>query len=370
MMVLRDITSVMETTSVGSSTNQLPVDVNLPEFAKGMETATKDSVQIQRCVDQLSTPSIAQTIVFFTLSIITVSLNMLLIVVVLKTEKLRKKTNYIIISMAGADLLVGLVSEPIWGLALWVDDEDQKYLTAAKFVVHFSLMSSVSHVLVVTLERTIAVLKPLHYRFWVTCARLRITIACTWLWSFFVAALHPFIWSHYSYYLFIVWTGFTVLVFVAVLHCVMLLALKNATNELKQFSSNTTLYYRNEETTETSAVRNARLRERRRTKLVTIITLVFAICVLPSVVAETLCYNDAITHIIKNFINLIFFLNSFMNPFIFLFREARFRSAVKRICCCTPQPTNTNGSRDNLRLHSTRSDTSETSFGTINILPR
>ena len=29
--------------------------------------------------------------------------------------------------MAGADLLVGLVSEPIWGLALWVDDEDQKY---------------------------------------------------------------------------------------------------------------------------------------------------------------------------------------------------------------------------------------------------
>ena len=82
-----------------------------------------------------------------------------------QTEKLRKKTNYIIISMAGADLLVGLLSEPIWGLALWVDDEDQKYLTAAKFVVHFSLMSSVSHVLVVTLERTIAVLKPLYYRF-------------------------------------------------------------------------------------------------------------------------------------------------------------------------------------------------------------
>ena len=150
----------------------------------------------------------------------------------------------------------------------------------------------------------------------------------------------------------------------------MLLALKNATNELKQFSSNTTLYYRNEEPTESSAVRNARLRERRRTKLVFIITLLFAICVLPSVVAETLCYNDAITHIIKNFINLIFFLNSFMNPLIFLFREAKFRRAVKRICCCTPQPTNTNGKRDNLRLHSTRSDTSETSFGTINILPR
>ena len=115
------------------------MDVNLPEFAKGMETTTKGSVQIQRCVDQLSTPSIVQTIVFLTLSLITVSLNMLLIVVVLKTQKLRRKTNYIIISMAGADLLVGLVSEPIWGLALWVDDEDQKYLTAAKFVVHFSL---------------------------------------------------------------------------------------------------------------------------------------------------------------------------------------------------------------------------------------
>ena len=360
----------METTSMGSSATSLPVDFNLPEFGNVMETTTNDSVQIRRCADdQLSTPSIHQTIVFFTLSIITVSLNMLLIVVILKTEKLRKKTNYIIVSMAGADLLVGLVSEPIWGLALWVDDEDQKYLTAAKFVVHFSLMSSVSHVLVVTLERTIAVLKPLHYRVWVTCARLRITIVCTWFWSLFAAAL-PFIWSHYSYYLFIVWTGFTVLVIVAVLHCLMLLSLKNATNALKKFSSNTTWYYRNEGLTESSAVRNARLRERKRTKLVTIITLVFAICVLPSVVSETLCYIDVITQTIKNSINLMFFLNSFMNPIIFEFREARFRSAVKRICCCTPQPTNTNGSRDNLRLHPTRSDTSQTSFGTINVLPK
>ena len=367
-MVLRNL--AIETTSMGSSVNSLPVDFNLPEFDSVMETTANDSVEIRRCADdQLSTPSITQTIIFFTLSIITVSLNMTLIVVVLKTKKLRKNTNYIIVSMAGADLLVGLVSEPIWGFALWVDDHDQKYLTAAKFVVHFSLMSSVSHVLVVTLERTIAVLKPIHYRSWVTCARLRRTIACTWFWSFFAAALH-FIWSHYSYYLFIVWTGFTVLVIVAVLHCLMLRSLKKATNALKTFSSNTTWYYRNEETMESSPVRRARLRERKRTKLVTIITLVFAICVLPSVVSETLCYIDVITQTIKNSINLMFFLNSFMNPIIFAFREARFRSAVKRICCCSPKSTNTNGSRDHLRLHYTRSDTSQTGFGTINILPQ
>lgn len=317
-----------------------------------------------RCVDdQVSTPSEYQTAIFFTLAFVTVTFNLFLIVVVLKTKNLRKKTNYIIVSMAGADLLVGLISEPLWGLALWV--EDKRYITTATFVVHFALMSSVAHLLIVTVERTVAVLKPLHYRAWVTCKRVQITVACTWLWSLFVASLHPFLWKSYSYYLFIVWTGFLVLVIVAILHCLMLRALRIATNELKKFSSNTTWYYRNQDQTETSAVRNARLREKRKTKLVSIITIVFAVCVLPSVASETMCFLNVITQVMKNSINLLFFLNSFMNPIIFAFREPKFRMALKTMCgCFTPksgglQSTTPTGSRDNLRLHPSRSDTSD-----------
>ena len=331
-----------------------------------METTMNDSVQILKCIDEhFSTPSYFQTIIFIVLSIITVSLNMLLIVVVLITEKLRKTTNYIIVSMTGADLLVGLVSEPIWALVLWVDGNT--YLTVAKFVVHFSLMSSVTHLLVLTLERTIAVLKPLHYRAWVTRAKLRITIACAWLWSLFAASLQ-FIWFGYSYYLFLVWTGFIVFVIVAVLNCVLLLSLKNYTNALRAFSS-----------TECPAVRNAKRREGRKTILVAIFTLLFAICVLPTVFSETLCYTNVITQKTKNFINLLFFLYPIINPIIFMIREKKFRSAVKpktlyvrlgslvkRICGCdTPQPITANGSRGNLRLHSTRSDTSEIYYESI-----
>ena len=351
----------MKMTSIGSSqdwsgsTPSAAMDF-YPGIMDNTET-TLENNSVLRCVDdQVSTPSIYQTVVFFALAFITVTSNLVFIVIVLKTKSLRKKTNYILVSMAGADLMVGLISEPIWGLALWVDDKDHKYLTTAKFVVHFSLMSSVSHLLVVTLERTRAVLIPSHYKSWVTCRRVQMTIACTWLWSLFVAALHPFVWSSYSYYLFIVWTGLLVLIFVAVLHCLMRKALKKATSALQELSSNST---------ESAAVRNARLRERRTTKLVTIITFVFAICVLPSVFSETLCYLDVITQVTKNFINLLFFLNSFINPIIFAIHQPKFRTAVKAMCGCQTPKSNltatpcTNGRGHNLRLNPSRPDTSD-----------
>ena len=352
-------------TSTGS--NQDLSDTT-PSTIMDMESTMENKTMAPSCVDdQVSTPSILQTGIFFALAFITVTLNLVFILAVLKTKRLRTKTNCILVSMAGADLLVGLISEPIWGLALWIDDEDHKYQTAAKFFAHFLLTSSVWHLLVVTLERTIAALKPLHYRPWVTCRRVQVTLAIIWLWSLFVAALHPFVWSRYSYYLFIVWTGFLVLVFMLVLHCMMLQGLKQATRSLQQFSSSTNRYDRNQEITELASVKNARLREKRKTKLVKVITLAFAICVSPSVVTETLCYVNAITQVVKNFINLLFFLNSFTKPIIFAICVKRFRKAVKAMCGCPSKLTtaSANGSRDTLQLPVSPSG-SDTSYFTFN----
>ncbi len=341
-----------------------------PDSASLLTVATSDhdhNTSVLRCSDaRVSTPSIRQSTIFFSVAFVTVTLNLALIVVVLRTKRLRRKTNFILVSMAAADLLVGLIGEPIWALALWVDDKDQKYLETAKFVVHFSLMSSVGHILVVSTERAIAVMKPLHYRAWVTCRRVQIVVLCVWIWSLFVAALHTTIWKSYSYYLFLVWTGFAVLAAMAVIHTLILRALKQATKALEEFSSNTVWYYRPEQqVTESEAVRNARLREKKKTKLVAIITLAFAICTLPSVVAETLCFTNVINQTVKNSISILFFVNSFINPIIFAFREPKFCTALKSMCGCSEKPKSgvsaaVSPRADHVQLQPSRSDTSDT----------
>ena len=94
-------------------------------------------------------------------------------------------SNRIIISMAIADLLVGLVACPLlgyWGWSIFQNDPTFGTLTSALFSVLTNV--SVGHVFLLTIDRFFALVTPLQHRVKVT--NKRVCIATVTCWVYFV----------------------------------------------------------------------------------------------------------------------------------------------------------------------------------------
>ena len=100
-----------------------------------------------------ATPSVTQTSMFFGLAAITVFGNALVIVAVYKNpfKELRTLSNYLVVNLAVADLFMGLVSETLWGMSLWV--RSQHFYDAANATMFLSLVASCLTVLGMSVER-------------------------------------------------------------------------------------------------------------------------------------------------------------------------------------------------------------------------
>lgn len=95
--------------------------------------------------------------------------------------------NFILQSMAIADLLVGLVLSPVDAYWLLTIAEDEKMPFSFHAIYSLSttfLGASFAHVLLLSMDRLCAVLRPLKYKAIVT--RRRINLAVTLLWAYFI----------------------------------------------------------------------------------------------------------------------------------------------------------------------------------------
>ena len=100
-----------------------------------------------------ATPTVTQTALFFTLAAITLLGNGLVVIAVIKDpfKELRTIPNYLVVNLAIADLLLGLIAEPLWGMALWV--RSAQYEVAAMTVILTSTMATNLTVTALSAER-------------------------------------------------------------------------------------------------------------------------------------------------------------------------------------------------------------------------
>lgn len=100
-------------------------------------------------------------------------------------KKLRSSpSNVILISMAIADLLVGLAVCPItayWGWVIFVDDRSPFDLSVIFAINVFSVNVSFGHMFLLTVDRVFAVVTPLSYRVKVTNKRVLIANCACWI---------------------------------------------------------------------------------------------------------------------------------------------------------------------------------------------
>ena len=100
---------------------------------------------------------------------------------------LRTVPNYLLINLAVADLILGLVTEPIYAIQYWVTDE--RFQIAVQISMCLVVFASGLTVLFLTVERYMILEKPLRIERFLTKVTLKVCISIIWLLAFILSFL-------------------------------------------------------------------------------------------------------------------------------------------------------------------------------------
>jgi len=303
--------------------------------------------------------------VFF-LIFATILSNSLVFIAVYAFRGLRTVTNYFVISLASADLCVALLALPVWLttglLRLHTDGEVMVFFMSTRWVEVFCAAVSIYGATLVSLDRYLAIDKPLRYREMVTRGRAIKAIAGTWFLSILIAAI-SFI-QYQSTTGMYVWAIFVVVVILCIPLCIMVFSYvciyQAAVQQLSKMN------YNEHNLTSLSAINSKRNadRERRKrfykelciTKTLGITVSLFFIAWAPFIIiimVETFhsTKGNYMPEFLERLILYLPYINSFVNPWIYAGINKDFRFALKKLICA-PQEFCLCVQKDNLSKRS------------------
>ena len=119
-----------------------------------------------------------------------VATNVLVVLLFVRKDYLRTKTNCILVSLALSDFMTGFLSIPLYLLCSLTNGDGRTAVCLASAAFYRCIaVLTMTHILVVTLERYIAVIYPMRYYRIVTKRRVSIVIIIVWLFSVFFAVI-------------------------------------------------------------------------------------------------------------------------------------------------------------------------------------
>ncbi|XP_072253859.1 trace amine-associated receptor 13c-like [Leuresthes tenuis] len=123
-------------------------------------------------------------IVLFSISVLTVTLNLLVIISISHYRQLHTPTNILLLSLAVSDFLVGLVTMPgeiIQTTICWFLGDLMCF--SYKYLSYIITSASVGDMVLISIDRYIAICDPLHYPTRVTERRVKLCVCLCWLCS-------------------------------------------------------------------------------------------------------------------------------------------------------------------------------------------
>lgn len=122
--------------------------------------------------------------------------NSLVILAFKRNAKIRTKTNYFVVSLAVADILVALVSMPIWAAYLISGVElKQGLLKVWTFMDILCGVASIINLTAISIERYFCITYPLSYHTTMTSLKAITTIIIIWIFSIIMSSLKIILWK-------------------------------------------------------------------------------------------------------------------------------------------------------------------------------
>lgn len=260
-------------------------------------------------------------------------------------RRLRNVTNYFIVSLAIADMMVGLFAIPF---ALLVNakrpyNRFHLCLFMNSFVV-FLTQSSIFCLVAIALDRYFAVTKPLRYRRVATGRRALLIITSTWVLAFFIGMVPLFGWHKdptgvvtcefmkvidMRYMVYFNFFG-TVLPPLVIISFVYHQIFQEVQKQVKAISQ---LVVGSENDT-SKRLAELTLKEARAAKILAIVILIFALCWLPLHLLNTisvLAQGVALPYYLFLIAITLSHANSAMNPFIYAFSNREYRRTFRKL---------------------------------------
>ncbi len=309
------------------------------------------------CKSQVTTLNLTYTIYLIIVAIVAFIGNVIVCFVISKSQKLRSQSvNHLLLSLAISDIMVSVLSLPV---KIHVGLHNQEFCMGIEicwFFVYSDILancSSVTHLLVISIQRFVAIAMPFDIQYILSRGRIDFLIVVVWLYSAVWSLLCTFNWSHPTTVAVsiqkqpmracqplnpIYWTAVYVAVFIIPLVVMGLLQLAI----LRNVKSHTRHMLKLEENAE--KVIRMRKREIRVTKTVSIVYAAFTACWLPVCLLTVSagwcpsCFDrfrkwneDVFVATFLIFVQMLPPLSSTLNPFIYVISGSDFRRAVKRV---------------------------------------
>ncbi|XP_068757975.1 adenosine receptor A2a-like [Montipora capricornis] len=251
-------------------------------------------------------------------------------------RKLRSSpSNFIIFSMAVADLLVGLVACPLavfWGWALLYKYTNAQFGLLKFFATLINV--SVGHILLLSIDRFFAVVTPLQYRAKVTSKRVCIVSFTCWIYFLLFGFVFSFLRKHYA----LMGTLYNVQIF-CILICIVVINVFTLYRFHKYSHSTEALGDQH------AGVPRKMILQRERTvnKAIAIAISVFLLCFIPWFVVQMILYicltcNLSVLMLVDSIATAVMYANSAINPFLYAWRlpkyKETFKHILKKLRCC------------------------------------
>ncbi|XP_052360538.1 trace amine-associated receptor 13c-like, partial [Oncorhynchus keta] len=282
------------------------------------------------CIKAFLSTSIYITLyIFFSLiSAVTVFLNVLVIISISHFKQLHTPTNLLILSLAASDLLVGLIvipvmtvatMEPCWGFG-------EYFCVFHTYIACLSPSLSVGNLVLISIDRYVAVCDPLLYHSKITTTRITCCISITWCCCIIYRA------ANIQYFVNVqvpsrclkectnfegsTWVNFTDLVITMVVPCSVIITLYVkifvvARSQARKVFSKEAARVFGVKTVQASKS------ERKAAKTLSIVVFNYLICWIPSLLVFFI-FSVLIDNLLAYFIRLSF-VNSLINPIIYAF---------------------------------------------------
>ncbi|XP_061775431.1 trace amine-associated receptor 1-like [Nerophis ophidion] len=273
------------------------------------------------------------------ISIVTVVLNLLVIVSISHFRQLHTPTNFLLLSLAVSDFLVGLLLIPgqiILQTPCWTLGDVLCFLY--NYVSYFMTSASVINMVLISVDRYVAICDPLHYNTKVTVKKVQLCIGLCWFFVLLYCSIlfwdqlaHPG--KYQSCYgecaaVFDFTTGMFDLVvnFILPLNIIVILYMKVfmvALSQARAMRSNVTSVKPQHAVT----VR-AKKSELKAARTLGVLVLIFLMCFCPFYIVALAGVSSGsyLTFVVN-----LFYFNSFLNPVVYALFYSWFRRAIRHI---------------------------------------